>query len=153
MTYLISKIPEVDVTRVTGEKLCGTIKTSVTMDWNKGYSQSNKIQISKQKIMQLMELSSLEETNISIVPLNSDGTEGENHTNGVFGGWFNGENNPRYFGEGHVYIEVFSDLWNWNCGLHQDVCWDDSHTVTMQYQYPYQATLLKVNIQVNFTIN
>jgi hypothetical protein len=153
MTYLISKIPEVDVTPVTGEKLCGTIKTSVTMDWNKGYSQSNKIQISKQKIMQLMELSSLEETNISIVPLNSDGTEGENHTNGVFGGWFNGENNPRYFGEGHVYIEVFSDLWNWNCGLHQDVCWDDSHTVTMQYQYPYQGTLLKVNIQVNFTIN
>lgn len=152
MTYLISNIPEVDVTPVTKEKLCGTITTNVTMDWNAGYNQNNKVKVSKQKVMQLMGLSSLEEANLSIVPLNSDGTEGENHTNGTYGGWFNGENNPRYFGEGHVYIEVFSDLWNWNCGLHQDVCWDNSHTATMQYQYPYQGTLLKVNIQVNFTI-
>ena len=153
MTYLISNIPEVDITPVTKERLCGTINASVTMDWNKGYSQSNKIYVSKQKVTQLMGLSSLDEANLSIVPLNSDGTEGENHTNGVYGGWFNGDNNPRYFGEGHVYIEVFTDLWNWSCGLHQDVCWDNAHTVTMQYQYPYQGTLLKVNIQVNFTIN
>ncbi len=154
MTYLINGIPEVDVTPVTGDKLCGTIKTNVAMDWSKGYSQSNQIQVSKQKVLQLMGLSASEfqEANLAIVPLNTDGSEGGNHTNGTFGGWFNEKGDPGYFSEGHVYIEVFNDLWNWNCGLHQDVCWDNTHTVTMQYQYPHEGTILKVNVEVQFTI-
>jgi hypothetical protein len=48
---------------------------------------------------------------------------------------------------------VFQDLWNWNCGLYQWNCYDDSHTVTMQYQYPHNGTLLKVNVKVAFTIS
>lgn len=154
MTYLINGIPEVDVTPVTGDKLCGTIKTNVAMDWSKGYSQSNQIQVSKQKVLQLMGLSASEfqEANLAIVPLNTDGSEGGNHTNGTFGGWFNEKGDPGYFSEGHAYIEVFNDLWNWNCGLHQDVCWDNTHTVTMQYQYPHEGTILKVNVEVQFTI-
>ena len=47
---------------------------------------------------------------------------------------------------------MFDDLWNWNCGLHQEHCWDDEHTVTMQMQYPHNGELLKVNIEVHFTI-
>ncbi len=154
ITYLIAGIPEVDSTPISDGKLCGTITTDVVMDWNLGYGQSQQVKVSKQKVLQLMGLAAndLQEANLNIVPLNSDGTEGENHTNGVFGAWFNEANDPRYFDEGHVYIEVFQDLWNWNCGLHQWVCWDDTHTVTMQYQYPHQGTLLKVNVQVNFTI-
>ena len=155
MTYLIAAIPEPDETPVSGDKVCGTIPVSVTMDWSKGYSQSNKVKVSKQRVCQLMGIaeSDLQETNITIVPLNTDGTEGGNHTNGVFGGWFDGDGNPGYYAQGHVYIEVFQDLWNWNCGLYQENCWDDGHTVTMQYQYPHNGTLLKVNVKVSFTIN
>jgi hypothetical protein len=92
------------------------------------------------------------EANVAIIPLCTDGSEGYNGTNGVFGGWFDADGNPGAFAQGHVYIEVFSDLWNWSCGLHQWVCWEDAHTVTMQYQYPHQGTLLKVNIEVHFKI-
>ena len=154
MTYLIAAIPEPDDTPVTTGKLCGTVTANVSMDWNKGYSQTNKVMVSKQKVLQLMGLSEseLQEANLSIVPLNTDGSEGDNHTNGVYGAWFDEDGNPGVYDNGHVYIEVFQDLWNWNCGLYQWNCWDDAHTVTMQYQYPHGGTLLKVNVKVNFTI-
>ena len=154
MTYLIAAIPEPDETPVTGGKLCGTVTTNVTMDWNQGYAQSNKVKVSKSKVLQLMGLSEsdLQEANMSIVPLNTDGSEGENHTNGTYGAWFDEDENPGVFADGHVYIEVFQNLWNWNCGLEQWNCWDSKHTVTMQYQYPHNGTLLKVNVKVNFTI-
>lgn len=155
MSYLIAAIPEPDETPVTNDQLCGTITVNVTMDWSKGYNQSNKVKVSKQKVLQLMGISEddLQEPNITIVPLNTDGSEGENHTNGVFGGWFNGDGNPGYYPDGHVYIEVFQDLWNWSCGLYKENCWDNTHTVTMQYQYPHDGALLKINVKVNFTIN
>ena len=154
ISYLIQAIPEPDDTPVTDEKLLGTITTNVTMDWGKGYDQSSKVRVSRQRVLSLMGLSEdeLQEANLGIVPLHTDGSEGENHTNGVFGGWFDEDGNPGYYSEGHVYIEVFQDLWNWNCGLYQWNCWDDAHTVTMQYQYPHDGTLLKVNVKVNFTI-
>ena len=154
MTYLIAAIPVPDETPVVGDKVCGTRPVSVTMDWEKGYAQSSKVKVSKQRVCQLMGIAQadLQEANLSIVPLNTDGSEGENHTNGVYGAWFNEDGDPGYYDEGHVYIEVFQDLWNWNCGLYQYNCWDDAHTVTMQYQYPHEGTLLKVNVKVDFTI-
>ena len=155
MSYIIAAIPEpTDVTPTTDDKLCGTIEVNTAMDWNKGYSQTNKIKVDKQKVFRLMGVSSgeVQEANLSIVPLNSDGTEGENHTNGTYGAWFDEDDAPGYFDQGHVYIEVFDNLWQWNCGLQQYVCWDNAHTVTMQYQYPHDGTLLKVNVKVNFTI-
>lgn len=154
ITYLIQAIPVPDDVPVADGRVLGTVPVNVTMQWNQGYGQDSKVHVSKQRVLSLMNLSEAEfnENSLSIVPLNADGTEGGNHTNGVFGGWFNQNGDPGYFAEGHVYIEVFQDLWNWSCGLHQDVCWDDSHAVTMQLQYPYQGTLLKVNVLVNFTI-
>ena len=151
MTNLISNIPEPTLT--TG-KLCGTVKTGATMDWNTGYSQSDQVKVNKSRVLRLMGLSAeeMDEANVSIVPLNTDGTEGINGTNGRFGGWFDEEGNPGAYAHGHVYIEVFDNLWSWNCGLYQYNCWDDEHIVTMQYQYPHEGTLLKVNIEVKFTI-
>lgn len=154
MTNLIENIPVPDTTTISGGRLCGTISTDVTMDWNGGYHQNNHIHINKNEVLTLMGLSETEfkEANVAIIPLCTDGSEGYNGTNGVFGGWFDADGNPGAFAQGHVYIEVFSDLWNWSCGLHQWVCWEDAHTVTMQYQYPHQGTLLKVNIEVHFKI-
>jgi hypothetical protein len=48
---------------------------------------------------------------------------------------------------------VFNDLWNWNCGLYQDNCYDEEHTVRMQYQYPVSGVMKKVNVEVHFTIS
>ena len=155
MTGLIANIPVPDTTAVSGQRLCGTISTTVTMDRARGYDQSVKVSVSKSKVLALMGLeeSQFSEPNVSIIPLYNDGTEGPNNTNGAFGGWFDEDGEPYDWGHGHVYIEVFSDLWNWNCGVHPKNCWDDEHTVVMQYQYPHEGTLLKVNIEVNFKID
>ena len=155
MSYLIAAIPEPEEQNPTSSKLCGTIKTDVAMAWDRGYDQSSKVKVSKSRVLELMGLStnSFSEAKVTIVPLCTDGSEGTNGTNGVFGGWFDGDGNPGAYANGHVYIEVFSDLWNWNCGLYQWQCWDSEHTVTMQYQYPHEGTLLKVNVEVHFTID
>ena len=155
MSDLIANIPVPDTTKVTDGQLCGTITTDVSIDWNGGYHQDNQIHVSRDEVISLMGLTEADfnEANVTIVPLSTDGTEGYNGTNGVFGGWFDEDGNPGAYAQGHVYIEVFSDLWNWSCGLQQWVCWDDEHTVTMQYQYPHQGTLFKVNVDVHFTIS
>ena len=152
-SYLVAGIPTPSEP-VIKERFCGSITVNTAMNWYQGYSQDNEVRISKQQVCNLMGLSTNEmnEAELSIVPLYTDGTEGENHTNGVFGGWFNSDGDPGYYAQGHVYIEVFNDLWNWSCGLYKENCWHDAHAVTMQYQYPYNGTLLKVNIEANFTI-
>ena len=153
MTQLIQNIPMPSEEPNKG-RLCGTIPVSTTMQWSKGYDQNNKVSVSKEQVLKLMGIaeSDFSEANLSIIPLNTDGSEGSNGTNGTFGGWFDADGNPGAYANGHVYIEVFDDLWNWNCDLYQYQCWDDSHTVTMQYQYPQGGVLLKVNIEVHFTI-
>ena len=155
MTYLIQNIPMPTEPPATTGRLCGTVTTGVAMDWNRGYQQRDKIHVSKDDVLRLMELSAdeLNEANLTIVPLMDDGSEGQNGTNGVFGGWFDADGNPGPYANGHVYIEVFDDLWNWNCGLYQQQCWDNRHTVVMQYQYPHRGTLLKVNVEVSVTIS
>ena len=154
MTNLIENIPMPEDDPVVDEQLCGTISTDVTMQWSSGYDQNDMIHVDKAQVLELMgiEESAFSEPNVTIVPLMTDGSEGSNGTNGVFGGWFDGEGNPGAYAQGHVYIEVFSDLWNWSCGLYKENCYDDAHTVTMQYQYPVAGVMKKVNVEVHFTI-
>ena len=154
MTQLIEGIPIPDDTPVQGGKLCGTLSTACTMKWADGYNQSVKVHVDKSAVLDLMELQErdFQEANVSIVPLMNDGSEGTNRTNGVFGGWFNVDGEPFDWYQGHVYIEVFGDLWNWECGVHQGNCFDDEHTVVMQIQYPHAGIMLKVNVQVEFRI-
>lgn len=154
MSYLIAAIPVPDETPTNDDQLCGTINVQTTMDWNSGFDQASHIAINKQQVLNLMGVPAdeFQEANLSIVPLNNDNSEGENHTNGTYGAWYDADGNTCYFNDGHVYIEVFHNLWNWNCGLYQYNCFDDHHTVSMQYQYPHNGTLLKVNVDVNFTI-
>ena len=154
MTTLIDNIP-MPSQPATAQRLCGTITTSATMDWEAGFTQSAKVRVNRQRVANLMgvSMSQLKDDELSIVPLHTNGDEGINGTNGVYGAWFDAEDNPGKYAEGHVYIEVFDDLWNWNCGLYQWNCFDAGHTVTMQYQFPHNGTVLKVNIEVKFTIN
>ena len=156
ITNLIQNIPDPEDNKpVTGEKFCGTVSTDVTLDKWKGYSQDVKVRVDKEDVLNKMGItqSQLKEANITIVPLMNDGSEGVNRTNGVFGGWFDENGEPYDWGHGHVYIEVFSDLWNWECGVHPNNCNHEGHTVVMQIQYPHNGTLMKVNVEVNFTIS
>jgi hypothetical protein len=153
---LINNIPEPgDVTPITEERLCGTVDVNTTMEWSNGYHQTNKVVVDRAKVLSLLgvESAAFKEALVTIVPLKTDGTVGSNGTNGTFGGWFNAQGNPGAYAQGHVYIEVFDDLFNWNCGLYMENCSDDTHTVTMQYQYPVGSCLCKVNVRVKFTIN
>jgi len=87
------------------------------------------------------------------VPLNSDGSEGENTAAGTYGAWFDGDGDTvNYYGDSHVFIES-DDLWTWSCGCHPYNCDEgDEHTVTMQYRYTDGTTVKAVNVEVNFTI-
>ena len=152
---LIENIPEPeDVVPIDDEQLCGTIDVETTMQWSSGYSQDVKVEIDRSKVLRLLGVGTADfKANLmEIVPLNTDGSVGPNNTNGTFGGWFDGDGNPRVWNGGHVYIEVFGDLFNWECGVRNDTCYDREHTVTMQYQYQIGSTLKKVNIRVHFTI-
>lgn len=156
---IIAAYPNPDGSAVTPVdptgKVDGTITVNVAMDWSKGYSQTSKVAVSKAQFLQLIGVSESDynRNRLTIVPLNSDGTVGENHTNGTYGAWFDEDGDAGYYDDGHVYIEVFDDLFNWNCGLYQQNCYDSSHTVTMQMQYTTDSGVKKVNVVVNFTIN
>ena len=136
------------------EKFCGTMSTSVTLSRSRGYSQTVKISISKTELQQLLAVNDFAESNIrNIIPLNSDGTDGENHTSGTYGGWFDAEGDPGYWEFGHAYIEVYNNLFNWSCGIHPSNCISDSsHVVTMQIQYADGSVLKKVNVTVTMNI-
>ena len=152
---LITNIPvPEDVKPIDNEQLCGTMNVHVEMNYWNGYHQDNQVVVSRAKILQLLGVAEADfkENRMKIVPLMTDGTEGPNGTNGVFGGWFDANGNPGKYAQGHVYIEVFDDLFAWNCGLYQENCHDEVHTVVMQYQYPVETTLRKVNVRVHFTI-
>ena len=152
---LITNIPvPEDVKPIDNEQLCGTMNVHVEMNYWNGYHQDNQVVVSRAKILQLLGVAEADfkENRMKIVPLMTDGTEGTNGTNGVFGGWFDANGNPGKYAQGHVYIEVFDDLFAWNCGLYQENCHDEAHTVVMQYQYPVETTLRTVNVRVHFTI-
>ena len=152
---LIENIPDPgEVVPVDDEKLCGTIDVNTTMQWSDGYSQDVKVEVDRARVLQLFGIgtSDFKSNLVNIVPLNTDGTVGPNNTNGTFGGWFDGDGNPRVWDGEHVYIEVYDDLFNWTCGVRNDTCYDDEHTVTMQYQYQDGTTLKLVNVRVHFTI-
>jgi len=152
---LIANIPvPEDSEPIDDEELCGTIDVDVEMNYWDGYHQDNLVEVDRTQVLKLLGVAEADfnEDNVKIVPLMTDGTEGTNGTNGVFGGWFDGNGNPGKYAQGHVYIEVFDDLFNWNCGLYQENCHDEEHTVRMQYQYPVGSTRKKVNVRVHFTI-
>lgn len=155
---LINGIPDPDDVDpeqpIQSEKLCGTIDVTTSMDWNAGYTQTATVQVDRAKVLSLLGITEAQfkPSKVTIVPLNTDGSAGPNNTSGTFGGWFNGDGNPRVWDGGHVYIEVYSDLFDWKCGVRNDTCRDSEHTVTMQYQYQVGTVLCKVNVRVHFTI-
>lgn len=139
------------------EKPVCTIACELDIEYSRGYSQNVKVNVSADEVARLMGVTTdeLYAASFNIVPLNRDGTEGQNLTNGDFGGWFNVDGNPRDWGQGHVFIEVFDDLFSWNCGVRAESGYCEighSHLVTMQYQCGIGDVIYKVNVDVTFNI-
>jgi hypothetical protein len=155
LTPVINNYPEGEKPTVKVD--CGALSYDVTMSYLLGYGQEVKIVIDETALLSKLGITAEElyGPTLRIVPLKTDGSEGMNNTNGVYGGWFEGDNNPGYWANGHVYIEVFDDLTNWNCGLRAEPGFcsvGEKHSVRMQYQYTVGSETKTVTITVNFTI-
>lgn len=126
-------------------EVVGTIKKTQTCKKSSGYNQSSTIYIDRTEVETLLGGSPE-----SLVPLNADGTQGDNTAAKAYGAWFDSKGNTNDWGnDSHIYIES-NDMYEWAFGCHPDICRKgDSHTVTMQYRKARKA----VNVTVTFTIN
>ena len=132
-----------------------TITVNAKMDASGGYTQSFSIDIDMATVAELMGLteSQLQSSSVSLVPLNSDGSEGRNTAAGQYGAWFDANGDTKEWSYGHVYIES-NDLWSWGCGCHPANCESgDTHTVNMQYKVKVSGKTKKVTVIVNFGID
>ena len=121
-----------------------TIKKTQTVAFYSGYNQSGSIDITQSDIT-----SALGGTPTSLVPLNSNGEEGNNTAAKTYGAWFDEDGDTNSWGSGHVYIES-NNLYSWNYGCHPQNCKaGDKHIVTMQYRRGNNA----VNVEVTFNVN
>lgn len=125
-------------------KVVGTINKTAECTFSSGYSQSGSIDVTKQDIKNLLGGSPT-----SLVPLNADGSEGNNTAAGTYGAWFDSIGNTTSWGSNsHIYIES-NDMYSWSFGCHPSICsGGDKHTVTMQFRKDSKA----VNVIVEFTI-
>ena len=143
-----------------GWTLAGTINKSYELTYSGGYSQNVSVEVAQDEVAALLgvDASELTANTLGLVPLNADGTEGDNTAARTYGAWFDEDGNTVTYSSGEqcVYIES-NDLWTWKCGLEQSNCWDgDEYTVTMQYRYPTnddESEGLLVNIRVTFTVS
>lgn len=135
----------------------GSIETTVTLDFSRGYSQNVKVEIDKAELAGLLGVaaSSLNARNLDLVPLDADGEEGENTASGAYGAWFDadGYTAEYYYGDVHVFIES-GDLFSWGCGCHPDNCAEGHvHTVRMEYRYSTGTSTGKsVTVVVTFKL-
>ena len=159
--YLNGVVASYPITRPvpTTRKHYGEIQVSQTLDFYRGYSQNVMVNIDSELLSEKLGMSAdlISFANgLSYYPLNNDRSIGQNNTTGDFGGWFNSDGEPRYWNEGHVYIEIFDDPFHWKCGAHPDNCRKGhEHTVVMQLQCPdYEENVVKtLDIVVTFKIN
>ena len=155
LTSIINNYPEGTVP--TTKTDCGTISCDVTLSYQLGYHQTVTVMVDESTLLSMLGITTeqLYSTDLQIVPLKADGSEGLNNTNGVFGGWFEADNNPGYWANGHVYIEIFDNMTIWSCGLRAEDGYcsvGEQHSVRMQYQYTQGTETRTVTVIVNFTV-
>ncbi len=134
--------------------LAGTISRSYELSFAGGYHQDVTVEVDKNEVASLLgvDASSLNASTLELVPLNADGTEGNNTAAGTYGAWFDADGNTASYSNGNVHVFIESDnLFSLNCGCHPQNCaGDDEHTVRMQYRHA--ASAKAVNLRVTFSI-
>ena len=89
---------------------------------------------------------------IQLVPLNADGTDGENTASGDYGAWF-GANGTTYWGSDDlVYLEISSrDVFTYSTGCHSSHV-NVGDVVTVRMQYRDLTTLNACNVYIDAAI-
>ena len=156
LTTVINNYPEGTTAEIVND--CGEISLDVNMSYNLGYKQKFQININEAIVLSKLGITRAElySSAMAILPLHTDGSEGVNNTNGVFGAWFEADDNPGEWAKGHVFIEIYDDLTQWECGLRNEGGYcsvGDTHEVKMQYQFTREEEIKTLTIKVNFTID
>ncbi|MCR5820887.1 MAG: CotH kinase family protein [Bacteroidaceae bacterium] len=135
--------------------LKGTLTKNYTLTQSNGYSQNFKVKTEKSELASILgvDASALNSSTLTLVPLNADGSEGNNTANGSYGAWFDNDGNTTNFSGGYPYVYLESDdLFSWSCGCHPtNSSSGNDCTVTMQYRHA--ATASAVNVRVTFSID
>lgn len=138
----------------SGYTLKGTIRKTYTLQQRSGYSQNVRIEVDASEVATLLgiQASALTQATLDLVPLNADGSEGNNTAAGTFGAWFDDEGNTTNFQSGFPYVYIESDeLFSWACGCHPTNSQSaDPCTAVMQYRHT--PTAGAVNVKVTFEI-
>lgn len=130
--------------------LAGTINMDVKCSYDGGYSQSGKITIDEKTLKEY--LGNYSKSTLMLIPLNPDGTEGQNTAAGTYGAWFGESGATAAWAYGHVYVES-NNLFSWSYGCHPDNCYyGDRHTVTMRYINPDGAVVKVVDVCLKFIV-
>ena len=132
--------------------VAGTIEKAYTLQFSRGYSQYVSVEVDPEEIADLIgdDAENLSKKTLELLPLNSDGTVGNNTAAKEYGAWFDQNGDTNQWANGHVYIES-DELFNMACGCHpNNFRGGDVHTVTMQYRH--HPTAKAVNLKVTFTI-
>lgn len=135
-----------------------TLTREVTLQYATGYTQDVQISVTRDELASALGASAadLNTSTLSLVPLNTDGSAGDNTAAKAYGAWFGSTGNPvAYNNDQRVFIES-NDLYTWNCGLEQsNVADGETYTVRMQYRYAKQGMTRgkAVTVAVTFTIS
>ena len=154
---LVANYPEPDGGggETQGYTVVGTLSKSYTLQLSSGYSQSVSVTCSASELAPLLgvDASTLTDATLDLVPLNADGSEGDNTAAKTYGAWFDeyGDTNDYSYGDVRVYIES-DNLFRLNCGCHPDNCDGGGEQYTVTLQYRHLPTQKAVNLKVTFTV-
>ena len=154
---LVANYPEPDGGggETQGYTVVGTLSKSYTLQLSSGYSQSVSVTCSAAELAPLLgvDASTLTDATLDLVPLNADGSEGDNTAAKTYGAWFDeyGDTNDYSYGDVRVYIES-DNLFRLNCGCHPDNCDGGGEQYTVTLQYRHLPTQKAVNLKVTFTV-
>ena len=131
-------------------EVVSTVNKTVNISYRNGYKQSGTISIDATMLKNTLGCSSTSQ--LTLVPLNANGQEGQNTAAGTYGAWFDADGNTCNWSEGHTFIEANS-LSTWSYGCHPDNCQSGhSHSVKMQYRYTTGGVTKALNVNVHFVV-
>ncbi len=159
MDYLNPLIAGIPESHSGNYSIAGTIDKSYTLSLSGGYHQNVQVKVKKSEIASILNVqeSEINDNQITLVPLNADGSEGDNTAAGAYGAWFDSDGNTTSFQAGFPFIYLESnDLYTWNCGCHPNNAYAcTASPLTMQYRFSGTNAALNgkaVNVAVTFTI-
>lgn len=119
-----------------------TIKVKQDVDKSRGYSQLTTIDIDEQDVIDL-----LGDDPVYFVPLNVDGSIGNNTAAKTYGAWFDSKGNTNQWASGHVYVES-DNMYSLAFGCHPDNC-SKGHTHVVTLLYGTYTNEVKLEITFN----